>query len=95
MHYGNASFLLSQAKPLTLAPVYDMLPMAYRPVEQSGVPGISEALLGLIGAAPQGRESLWAHAFWARLHESELVSEEFRQLAARHVAAFPKHTNVI
>lgn len=30
MHAGNLSFFLSE-RPLALAPVYDMLPMAYAP----------------------------------------------------------------
>jgi len=32
MHLGNLSFIRLQSKFYTLAPVYDMLPMLYRPV---------------------------------------------------------------
>jgi hypothetical protein len=31
MHYGNISFLLLPGQVLQLAPVYDMVPMMYRP----------------------------------------------------------------
>jgi serine/threonine protein kinase HipA of HipAB toxin-antitoxin module len=31
MHFGNFGFLLDDARPLTLCPSYDKLPMLYRP----------------------------------------------------------------
>jgi hypothetical protein len=38
MHFGNLSFFFSFGTPLSLAPVYDMLPMMYAPVSGDELP---------------------------------------------------------
>ncbi len=84
MHYGNASVILSPRLPAALAPVYDMLPMGYRPGNEGRVPGISEAAIALLADEPQSRERDWARAFWAAAAASSLISPDFRAIAAAH-----------
>ena len=92
MHSGNASFLFGSEKPVRLAPVYDMLPMAYRPDTSSGrvprepvVPAAAE-----LSAASSGERAM-AQAFWKNLSSSPMVSEDFRRLAKVHARSFPPH----
>jgi hypothetical protein len=84
MHRGNFSFLPNDAGPFTLAPVYDMLPMAYAPTRQGAIP--AEAVRPP-AAVPRYQEE-WeragaaARVFWAGVGESALISQEFRRIAA-------------
>jgi hypothetical protein len=83
MHYGNVSFFLGPDFPCSLAPVYDMLPMLYRPGEQgaiphrdfSPVPPPPEALEPWREAAGLAEET------WARVASERIISKAFRELA--------------
>jgi hypothetical protein len=85
MHFGNLSFLFSFAGALSLAPVYDMLPMAYAPVGSEELPQrkFEPALPGA------GNLEIWpevagrAAAYWQEVAEHDLVSADFRTLASR------------
>ncbi|WP_422931705.1 type II toxin-antitoxin system HipA family toxin YjjJ [Singulisphaera sp. PoT] len=82
-HFGNLSFFAEEARELTLtlAPVYDMLPMAFAPVgtnivERSFTPHPPNAL----------NLHLWHHAakqakrYWSRLCEEDTLRDGFRQI---------------
>jgi hypothetical protein len=84
MHDGNASLIFPPVKPVRLAPVYDMLPMAYRPDAYGRIPGTSADLLAACAAAPPGRARDMAADFWTRLAESALASAGFRAIARHH-----------
>ena len=88
MHYGNAALVLSERSPLRLAPVYDMLPMAYRPGAENMLPGLSEEAIALARtetAATPEREL--AAKFWKIVSNADQVSETFRQISRAHAAA--------
>jgi hypothetical protein len=88
MHYGNAALILCERPPLRLAPVYDMLPMAYRPGAENMIPGLSDDALAVarseIAATPE-REL--ATNFWRLVSSGAHVSESFRKIASAYAAA--------
>ena len=84
-HFGNLSFFAEEARELTLtlAPVYDMLPMVFAPaganlVERQFTPRPPTAL----------NLHLWNEVanhslkYWSRLCEEERLSVSFRQISA-------------
>lgn len=87
MHLGNISLELRHRRPLPLAPVYDMLPMRWRPAVTGEV--------ALPERAPAWRPPLplphetddWrvaaelALGFWREVVATERISEEFRAIA--------------
>jgi hypothetical protein len=80
MHFGNLAFYLEDRLPLRLAPLYDMLPMAWAPR-----PGDGEPTPELNPPPPLPREAeAWGEAvrlaedFWARMEVLDNVSETFR-----------------
>lgn len=86
MHYGNLSLFLSKSRPLSLAPVYDMVPMCYRPDPEGRLP---TEPLDPAPPPPQAR-SVWVRAgelaerFWMCMARRHLVSSEFQALAERN-----------
>ena len=81
MHLGNMSFLLTPKPPITLAPVYDMLPMIYRPGLEGQIPDRQQ----LPESSPsQKGEAAMARDFWARVASHHSVSASFRKIAASH-----------
>lgn len=88
MHYGNAALLLGEQLPVGLAPVYDMLPMAYRPGAENMIPGLSEEALSAsrseISSSP---ERALAAKFWEIVSQAACISETFRKIAAVHAKA--------
>jgi len=88
MHYGNAALILCERPPLQLAPVYDMLPMAYRPGAENMIPGLSDEAIAMARseiAATAEREL--AAKFWRLVSIAAHVSESFRKIATAHAAA--------
>jgi HipA-like C-terminal domain len=89
-HFGNLSFFadgLLREPALRLAPVYDMLPMAWAP--DSGI----VRPLTLPAAGPRADTlDVWqeavplARAFWQRVAGDDRISTEMRAVAARCVA---------
>ncbi len=85
MHFGNLSVSVASPSELargrfTLAPVYDMLPMRWRPDVASGE-------LGLLPFTPEpadldGAARPLAQAFWQRVAETAEIGAAFRALAA-------------
>lgn len=88
MHEGNASLLFTPERPVRLAPLYDMLPMAYRPGSLGQVPGLQETQLALCSQASAGLEREMARTFWDQLAGTDRVSAEFAEIASRHAHAF-------
>ena len=84
MHLGNAALQLQDARPLPLAPVYDMLPMTFRPASNGE---IVERRYAISLPAPE-HASDWldaapaALAFWRRVAVEERISPAFRAIAA-------------
>lgn len=82
MHGGNLSFYYAGEGELALAPVYDMLPMAFAPL-RSGAMAFSHTLT--ITPVAQGKH--WrkaygmAEQFWAELLTNTDISEEFKGIA--------------
>jgi hypothetical protein len=87
MHEGNASVIVAPQRPLRLAPLYDMLPMAYRPGSLGQLPGADATQLALCANMPPSRERNWAAEFWGRLADSNQVSAEFAGIASQHARA--------
>lgn len=88
-HFGNLSFFadgLLREPPLRLAPVYDMLPMAWAP--DSGI----VPALALPAARPRANTlDVWqaavplAQSFWQRVMSDERISREMRSAATKAV----------
>lgn len=84
MHFGNLSAFLGDTRPLKLAPIYDMLPMRYRPLESGEV-----VARDYQPALPNPNlRDVWIEAatlalrFWQRVADAPSVSEAFRKIAA-------------
>jgi hypothetical protein len=84
-HLGNVSFHPdSSAMPstLTLAPVYDMLPMALAPGHDRTVPASFEPRPPSAHGLDQWLSAATAAVdYWARLTKSKAISESFRSIA--------------
>jgi len=88
MHFGNLSFFLDDALPLTPCPSYDMLPMLYRPDSSGGLPVRDyqpppprpDAFL------PWQQAAMQATLFWERVAAHAQISENFRHIAAANLA---------
>jgi len=79
MHYGNISLHLSPSLPLTLAPVYDMVPMLYRPNQEGG---FSDTPVSPRPPSPMeiqqcSQASTAAESFWQRLCDTPNISDSF------------------
>lgn len=81
MHLGNISFLLTPKPPLTLAPVYDMLPMIYRPGLEGEIPDRQQLPEP---SSPDEREAVMARDFWERVARHPSISTSFQEIAASH-----------
>lgn len=83
MHLGNASLVLTDTRPLALAPSYDMLPMALRPASTG------EVVTREIPIAVPLPEHLddWqtaaemACSFWRQVVDEAAISDKFRAIA--------------
>lgn len=86
MHEANAALLWERASPLRFAPIYDMLPMLYRPNEQGEV--VARAFRPT--APDADTHAVWPGAaqaaceFWEAVSNDQRVSMEMRQEAARN-----------
>lgn len=84
MHLGNASLVLADARPLALAPSYDMLPMALRPASTGEV---VERTLEIPPPTPEQRlhwqeAARMAKDFWRRVVDENVASIGFTAIAA-------------
>lgn len=83
MHLGNAALRLVDARPLPLAPAYDMLPMAYRPATSGEV--VTRDYV--VEAPPPEYRDDWhaaaivADNFWHRVADEARLSPDFRAIA--------------
>ena len=93
MHQGNASLFLDRDRPLSLAPVYDMTPMLYRPDPEGG---LSERLFAPLPPRPESMTA-WlaaltlAETFWSTLAQSSQVSVNFRTVAEQNRVVLSRH----
>jgi len=94
MHLGNVSFHVGPRRALTLAPVYDMLPMALAPVREE-VPARGYLLPQPRPAhADQWRPALPpARDFWRTAADDPRASRQFRVIAAAAVRALDAAMN--
>lgn len=87
MHLGNASLVLTDARPLALAPSYDMLPMALRPASTGEV--VARILEIPTPLPPQRADWLAAatiaRGYWQRVADSGSISTPFRDIAGAHL----------
>ena len=88
MHLGNASLVLTDDRPLMLAPSYDMLPMALRPLSTGEV---VPRTLDIVPPLPEQR-AIWADAarmasvFWQRAGADSQLSAEMRRIAGEQAS---------
>ncbi|MFM7461438.1 MAG: HipA domain-containing protein, partial [Burkholderiales bacterium] len=91
MHFGNLSFYVEDVvKPrIRLAPVYDMLPMMWRPGIHTGeldATPVREQLraAGYDEAYEEARR--WAVSFWQRAAALDALTDELREAASQSEA---------
>jgi hypothetical protein len=89
MHWGNLSFFLPEVSPFPLAPVYDMLPMYFRP---SGTGEILERSFEPNLPKPEDQAAwleMHPHAlmYWHRVQECPEISTEFQKIAEQAITA--------
>jgi hypothetical protein len=89
MHNGNLSFITEPGRPCTLAPAYDVTPMAFAPRSGGGLPNDLPAAR-LDAAVPA---ALWHQALpWAELYVHKLAQEPgLSPRFAACVAALQRH----
>lgn len=94
MHCRNISFHTQEAKPVRMAPVYDMLPMLYFPSHGQIVNRPFEPL----PSAPSGTGG-WQEAcaaaeeFWARVSAHTNISDDFKSVARENVSKIKALSN--
>lgn len=79
-HFGNISFFIDEADRLTLAPAYDMLPMAFAPVNNEVIERplpIARARTSTLAFWDWGKEL--AERYWQRVQEDDRISNTFKQ----------------
>ncbi len=83
MHFGNLAFFLGDARPLRLAPAYDMLPMLWAPTPGQATPmPVFAPAPPMPGELPGWTEAAtWAEDFWTRVAVDPLVSAGFAAIA--------------
>jgi hypothetical protein len=87
MHLGNLSFIRVQSKFYALAPVYDMLPMLYRPVSGETPPQEFAPRAQAMDVADVWPETLrQALRFWEMASVEAGMSGEFRQICRDNLA---------
>ncbi len=83
MHFGNVALHLADERPLELAPVYDMLPMRFRPANSGE---IVERRYEIALPAPEQKPD-WLEAapmarqFWKRIASEPRISRQFEAIA--------------
>ncbi|PJK02846.1 transcriptional regulator [Lysobacteraceae bacterium NML71-0210] len=84
MHLGNAGLMLGNERPLPLAPVYDMLPMLWRPSTHGEVVArdFQIALPSPQHLEDWRRAAQMALAFWQQAQALAALSQNFRDIAA-------------
>ncbi|WP_425607127.1 hypothetical protein [Coraliomargarita algicola] len=87
MHWGNLSFFLPEQSPYPLAPVYDMLPMRFRP---SSTGEVIERTFEPTLPNPEDQAAwleMHPHAvkFWQRITEHDNASSEFQKIAQQAI----------
>ncbi len=84
MHDGNVSLIFTPERPVRLAPVYDMLPMAYRPGITGHIPDLQPSQLAIAENANPSLQKTMATEFWETLANADRVSDPFRRIASHH-----------
>lgn len=81
MHNGNLAFYLKDGLPNGLAPIYDMLPMAYMP-KQGELPNPSYQLPRFIPGSDDAKVQAkqMALKFWHQVAQNTLISNSFKSL---------------
>jgi hypothetical protein len=97
MHHGNLSFLRPTPRPVVLAPLYDMLPMAFAPASSGNMrQDALEIRLGHdVSGAIWRQAELMALTFWQRTAEHNDISKEFRAIAAQMLVQLQAVNDVI
>jgi len=96
MHWGNVSFFLPEHSPFPLAPVYDMLPMRFRP---SSTGEITEHEFKPSLPKPED-QAAWlemyplAISYWQRIVDHPSISASFKQIAEQAITAL-EHIHAI
>lgn len=85
MHQGNLSFLRPERRPVALAPLYDMLPMAFAPTSSGNMrqEAVEIRLGHEVSGAVWRQAELMALEFWQRTAQHESISEAFRMIAGQ------------
>ena len=92
MHFGNLSFFLSEEAPYPLAPVYDMLPMQFRP---SGTGEIVQRHFKPALPKPEDH-AIWLetypHAihYWRQVRQCPDISPDFQMIAEQAIKALQR-----
>lgn len=89
MHNGNLSFFLADDFSLTLAPVYDMLPMRFAPTTHGEVVArpVKIAQPTVLTQSVWPTVLVWAKAYWRQVSQDSQISEPFRRLAQQYQEA--------
>ncbi len=87
MHLGNASLVLTDTRPLALAPNYDMLPMVLRPASSGEVVARD---IKIPAPLPDQLDrwqtaAVMAQDFWQRVIGNDAISAGFRDIASEHI----------
>lgn len=85
MHQGNLSFLRPQQQPVELAPLYDMLPMAFAPANSGNMrqETLEISLSNEVSGAVWRQAELMALDFWQRTAQHPQIGKPFRAIAAQ------------
>lgn len=82
MHTGNLSFYYADNGGLALAPVYDMLPMAFAPLRSGAMASSHPLTITPVAEGKYWRQAYpMAERFWQQLAEHADASSEFRAIA--------------
>lgn len=88
MHNGNLSFFLGEDFSLSLAPVYDMLPMRFAPNTHGEVVEreirLSQATALTQAVWPMANE--WATYYWSTVSVDARISDEFKGIAKAYLS---------
>lgn len=92
MHWGNLSFFLPEESPFPVAPVYDMLPMRFRP---SSTGEVTEREFKPSLPRPEDQTAwleMYSHArtYWQRIAEHPRISEDFKAIAQNAIEALER-----